>query len=90
MSRLISTLLQVLDRPVVDKTGLEGLYNFKLQWVPDGLSDGPPLASGVGASPPSGPSLFTAIQEQLGLRLVSTRGPVDVIVIDSVQKPTPN
>ena len=79
-------------RQVIDKTGLQGLYDIKLQWAPDpGLPN--PAGPGPIASAPAdqlGPSLFTALQEQLGLRLESTRGPVQVLVIDHVERPSEN
>ena len=94
---LASTLSSQLGRPVIDRTGLTGHYTFKLQWTPDpGQSAskfGGPLPPGVDAPPPpdpNGPSIFTAIQEQLGLRLESQKGPVDLIVIDRVEKPSEN
>ena len=82
----------VLDRPVVDKTGLTGRWDFTLQWTPDESQFAgrggqvPPPAPGVNAPP----GLFTAIQEQLGLRLESTRAQVDSLVIDKVEKPSDN
>ena len=86
-------LSQQLGRPVVDKTGLKGLYDIKLQWTPES-GGGFIKPGGPDPDPPpadaSGPSIFTAIQEQLGLRLDSAKGPVDILVIDSVQKPTEN
>jgi len=92
----IQMLSQQLGRPVIDKTGLSGLYDIKLQWTPEmGQRTTPfgPLPAGVEpppASDPSGPSIFTAVQEQLGLKLESTKGLVEVLVIDSVEKPTEN
>lgn len=79
----------LLGRTVVDKTGLKGLYDVKMTWAPDPALQGPP---GADAPPvdPSGPSIFTAVQEQLGLKLDSAKGPVEVIVIDSVERPTEN
>jgi uncharacterized protein (TIGR03435 family) len=82
----------VLDRPVVDQTGLQGRFDFTLNWTPDETQF---AALGARIQPPTDdpsapPNLFTAIQEQLGLRLESTRAPVDVIVIDTVDHPTPN
>jgi uncharacterized protein (TIGR03435 family) len=89
----IQGLAQQLGRPVIDKTGLQGFYDIKLQWTPE-LGEGLAKPGGVEPPPPppdpSGPSIFTAIQEQLGLRLESVKGPVDVLVIDSVQRPTEN
>jgi uncharacterized protein (TIGR03435 family) len=73
------------DRIVVDRTGLTGVYDFNLDWVPDRLSG----RSGDG-SEPSGPTIFTALQEQLGLKLESTKAPVEVVVIDHVEKPSDN
>jgi uncharacterized protein (TIGR03435 family) len=82
----------VLDRPVVDRTGLPGRYDFTLTWTPDESQFG---GLGVRVPPPSGdanaaPGLFTAIQEQLGLKIESTRAPVEVLVIDRVEKPSEN
>jgi uncharacterized protein (TIGR03435 family) len=92
LGNLITILQQLVGRPVVDKTGLTGLFDFRLQFSPDGLSSSGVLSGTANPqSTPSDPvpSLFTAIQE-LGLRLESAKGPVDVLVVDSVQKPTAN
>ncbi len=88
-------LAQQLGRPVVDKTGLKGFYDFELQWTPDENERGMGLGIGDGReSPPpidsSGPSIFTALQEQLGLRLEGAKGPVPIVVIDRIEKPTGN
>jgi uncharacterized protein (TIGR03435 family) len=100
LTELARILSPRLGRIVYDKTGLTGLYDFDLTFSPEQLGGGPggPLALGGGAPPPgapplpavdpNAPSLFTAVQEQLGLRLESTKAPVDVIVIDSVERPT--
>ncbi len=81
MSVLTSYLSSILGRGVTDQTGLKGSSKFSLKWTPD---DQPAPATG------SAPSLFTAIQEQLGLKLESTKGPVDILVIDHAEKPTAN
>lgn len=82
----------VLDRPVVNQTGLEGKYDFTLNWTPDDSQ-----FSGMGAKipPPTDsadapPNLYTAIQEQIGLKLDATKAPTDVLVIDKVEKPSAN
>jgi uncharacterized protein (TIGR03435 family) len=102
MAQIINVLSGQLARTVVDKTELKGYYDVRLQFAPEsapggalgfGGPAGGPGGAPVpppGASDPLGPSIFTAVQEQLGLKLESTKGPVDVIVIDSVQKPTEN
>lgn len=79
-----------LDRPVLDGTGLSGVFEIKADWAPDPIAQ--PAAPGKEAAPDSalGPSIFTALQEQLGLRLESARGPVDVLVVDHVEMPTEN
>jgi uncharacterized protein (TIGR03435 family) len=88
---------QGIDRTIFDKTGLTGEYDFTLQWKPEDASA--PMSGGLGGSPPgnggttasdSGPSLFTALQEQLGLKLEPQKGPVDVIVVDHIERPSPN
>ena len=82
-------LAVVVGRTVVDRTGLTGKYDFKLQWTPDTSQamrspDEPP------ADHASGPSIFSAIQEQLGLRLEASKGPVEILVIDHIEKPSAN
>jgi uncharacterized protein (TIGR03435 family) len=82
----------VLDRPVVDQTGLTGKWDFTLNWTPDESQFG---GMGIKVPPPSDkadapPPLFTAIQEQLGLKLEATKAPVDVLAIDKVEKPSDN
>jgi uncharacterized protein (TIGR03435 family) len=82
----------VLDRPVLDRTGLTGRYDFTLSWTPDASQFGgkaanlPPPADAATAPP----GLFTAIQEQIGLKLNATKAPADVLVIDHVDKPSVN
>ena len=87
----VASVLQtgVLDRPVVDQTGIEGRYDFVLKWAPDDSQFGgnPPAASQADSPLPS---LFTAIQEQVGLKLDAVKVPVDVLVIDHVEKPSGN
>ena len=74
-------------RMVVDKTGLTGYYTLVLQSASTEPLGAPP---GSAATATELPSIFTAVQEQLGLKLVSSRAPVEVLVIDSVQRPTPD
>jgi uncharacterized protein (TIGR03435 family) len=89
MSQLISPLSMFTRRIVVDNTGLTGGFDIELTWTPDQMPNGPP-PPGVTMPPidPNGPSIFTALQEQLGLKLESQTGPVDVLVIDHVERPT--
>ena len=75
-----------LDRVVVDRTGLTSNYDFALNWTPDTTQ--PPADDGAHAN--DLPTLFTAIQEQLGLKLVPTKGPVETLVIDHVERPSAN
>ena len=82
---LVMNLSNQLDRPVIDKTGLTGSYDFELKWTPDAGPDGPPPPSDTDA-----PSLFTALSDQLGLKLESAKGPVQVWVIDGVERPSLN
>ena len=77
-------------RKVVDRTGLEGLYNFELNWTPDQIPANLPADAPFPRPDPNGPSIFTALQEQLGLKLESATGPLKSIVIEKVQKPTEN
>lgn len=84
---LARELAQSQGRVVVNKTGLTGRYDLTLRWTPDDAP--PPLLNGA-PDPNAPPGLFTAIQEQLGLKLESTKGPVDVLVIDKIEQPSPN
>lgn len=85
-----ASLLQraILDRPVVDKTGLPGRYDFDLEWAPDETQFGGDVPT-ASADTPSAP-LFSAIQQQLGLRLVATRGAVDALIVDKAERPSAN
>lgn len=80
---------RVMDRPVVDRTGLEGKFDFTLVWRPDDLPAGP-NAPPLPADVESRSDIYTAFQEQLGLKLEATRAPADVLVIDKVEKPSDN
>jgi uncharacterized protein (TIGR03435 family) len=85
--------LAVLDRPVVDKTGLQGRWDFTLRWTPDEtqfVNMGIRIPAGANTDPNAPPGLFTAFPEQLGLKLDSARAPTEVIVIDRVDKPSEN
>ena len=73
-----------LDRPVVDQTGLGGTFDFSLEWTPE-PSPGADVQADV-----SGPTLSEALNEQLGLKLEPRTGPVDVLVIDHIEEPSPN
>jgi uncharacterized protein (TIGR03435 family) len=91
MAQLSTTLSQFVQRVVVDRTGLTGNFDIDLTWTPDQLPQGrgePPPGVQLPPIDPNGPSIFTAVQEQLGLKLDSQRGPVDVLVIDRVEQPT--
>jgi uncharacterized protein (TIGR03435 family) len=92
INQILQLLSQNVQRIVVDRTGLTGNYEIDLTWTPDqipqGRGDAPPGAPALPPIDPNGPSLFTALQEQLGLKLESTRGPVDVLVIEKVERPT--
>jgi uncharacterized protein (TIGR03435 family) len=95
LTTLTNSLQNQLGRPVIDKTGLTGRFDIKLEWMPGGEQAPGPFGPNPDAPPPppadlSGPSIFTALQEQLGLRLESTKGAVEVVVIDSAEKPSEN
>jgi uncharacterized protein (TIGR03435 family) len=85
LARLADFLSRTVNRVVVDKTGLDGAYDIDLQFVDENL---PPELRGPNA--PEGPVLQTALPEQLGLRLSSTRGSVEVLVIDAASRPPEN
>jgi uncharacterized protein (TIGR03435 family) len=86
----LASLMQraMLDRPVVDKTGLTGRYDFDLEWAPDETQFGGDVPT-ASADAPSAP-LFSAIQQQLGLKLEAARGPVEALVVDKAERPSEN
>jgi uncharacterized protein (TIGR03435 family) len=84
MSQFAQFLQRRVGQPVIDKTGLAGRYDFDLAFAPLGSS--PPDAP----SDPARPTFFVALEDQLGLKLQSTKGPLDVIVIDSIEQPVPD
>jgi len=77
MAMLAGRLAEIEARPVLDRTGLKGEYDFKLDYAIDN-------------NPDTGPSIFSALQEQLGLKLETAKGPVEVLIIDKAEKPSAN
>jgi uncharacterized protein (TIGR03435 family) len=88
MTNLVSALN--VDRLVLDRTGLAGSFDVELQWTADRSLLGGATDSATNAATPDAPSIFTAVQEQLGLKLESIKGPVEVLVIDHVEQPMPD
>jgi uncharacterized protein (TIGR03435 family) len=84
----MGALTWLLGRPVLDRTGLEGSFDCKLEWSPDETQlrspEAPPETDG------NAPSLAAALQHQLGLKLISRKGPVDRIVVEKAERPTTN
>jgi uncharacterized protein (TIGR03435 family) len=89
---LAEELEKIVGRVVVDRTGIEGRYNLTLKWVPDDGAVPRPIAPdhGTPGADSFGPSIFTALQEQLGLKLMPQKGLVQVLVIDHVEMPSEN
>ncbi len=88
MQRFASMILPgILGRPVIDKTGLTGEYNFTMTFEPD---PSPSRPAGTAAEAPVGPTFVEALSDQLGLKLERQKGPVDFLVIDRAEKPDPN
>lgn len=88
---LIPVLARELERPVIDKTGLSGSFDIRLEWNREATTKA--IAAGVTSGPSfeeESPSLFSAVEEQLGLKLASDKGPVEVIVIDHAERPQGN
>lgn len=84
MAMLADGLMRIFDRSVLDRTGLAGVFDLELSWVPDPTM----LPTGVPSTPSSGPSIFAALEEQLGLKVESNRAPIEVLVIDRLSRPT--
>ena len=94
LSMLASLLALILDRPVIDKTGITNYFEIQLKFAPDDSASSRPATADPGApaavKAPDAPGIFQAIQEQLGLKLVPAKGPLDVLVIDHVERPSEN
>jgi uncharacterized protein (TIGR03435 family) len=99
IAQFVTSVSEWVGRPVIDKTGLTGLYDITLKFAPEGVRAAGPLGptltllQGQAQSPPAdanAPSLSAALEEQLGLKLESARGPVEVVVIDRLEKPRPD
>ena len=94
LSMLAGLLGLALDRPVIDKTGIADYFEIHLVFSPDDAPAPRPATADPGAPAPvrasDAPGIFQAIQEQLGLRLVPAKGPVDVLVIDHIERPSEN
>jgi uncharacterized protein (TIGR03435 family) len=97
MDQLAMGLSNIMGRTVVDKTGFKGTFNVHIEWAPDESTAG--LAALEGPRPPgeapppadaSGASIFTVLQEKLGLKLESQKGPVEILVVDRAEKPSEN
>ena len=91
LSDLTNILTNVVGRQVVDKTGLTDPFNVNLTWTPDpGMQARVPGVLAVTPAQPDGPSIFAALEEQLGLRLASGRGPVEMLVVERLEQPGPD
>jgi len=97
MTQFAQRLSGRADRTVIDKTGVQGKFNFHLEFAPDPHVLGQSAPAGLGADPgnpapppDAGPNLFVALQEQVGLKLSSDKGPVSFLIIDHVERPAPN
>jgi uncharacterized protein (TIGR03435 family) len=93
MPQMVGTLAAVVGRPVIDQTGFMGTFDVHLKFTPDTNTQGLP-GGALGAAPPapdpSRPDIFSALQEQLGLKLTSSKGPVEVLVIEHAERPSAN
>jgi uncharacterized protein (TIGR03435 family) len=83
MTRLANTLAAILNRTVVNKTAFTGMFDLQLEYAPVDIS-------GCGSAASSDPSIFTALQDKLRLRLESSKGPIEMLVIDNVERPSEN
>jgi uncharacterized protein (TIGR03435 family) len=86
LDQIAENLAIITGRPVRNETGLTGFYDLKMQWTPDAATGVPDAAAEVA----TGPTLLTAVQEQLGLKLEAKKGPVEIMVVDRAERPTEN
>lgn len=90
LSALCSPLSLILDRPVLDKTGLSNAFDITLEWAPDSIGESSVKADVQPGAKSDLPSLFTALEEQLGLKLEGAKAATDVLVVDHAEKPSDN
>jgi bla regulator protein blaR1 len=92
LNQLASTLAQLVGRTVIDRSGLTGTWGFDLKFAidPNQLPFAPPPGQAPPPADPDSPSIFKAVEEQLGLKLESTKGPVDMVIVDRLERPTPD
>jgi uncharacterized protein (TIGR03435 family) len=91
LAQIAEAFSRQVDRPVLDQTSVQGSFKCELQWTPDDNQFPSPAQTDKAAAVDSGPSIFTAVQEQLGLKLVPQKAPVEILVIDHVERiPTEN
>ena len=94
LGTLADALSRLAQRVVVDRTGLSGNWDFELTFAPDPsalqLPPGSPLPPPAPDADANGPSLFTALEDQLGLKLQPARGPVEMLIVDHVERPSAN
>jgi uncharacterized protein (TIGR03435 family) len=94
LSMLAGLMALILDRPVIDKTGFTDYIQIQLKFSPDDSAARRPATNDPGSpaavGSPDVPGIFQAIQQQLGLKLVPAKGPVDVLVIDHIERPSEN
>jgi uncharacterized protein (TIGR03435 family) len=90
LSQLANSLSNILGRPVVDQTGLTGTFDINLTWTPEQTASASSPTTEASAAPADGPPIFTAIREQLGLKLVSQKSAAEVLVVDRAEHPVEN
>jgi uncharacterized protein (TIGR03435 family) len=90
MAQLADVLSTFANRAVVDRTGLEGAFDLTIEWTPEQQGAAPPGTPGAASAFDAAPSIFAALEQQLGLKLESARAPVQVLVIDRAERPTPD
>ena len=88
LDSIAKALGSITSRPVHDETGLKEYWDFKLEWTPDAAAAAPDAVERPAEA--AGPTLFTALQEQMGLKLESRKGPVEIVVIDRAEHPSEN
>ncbi|MGC2637585.1 MAG: TIGR03435 family protein [Acidobacteriaceae bacterium] len=90
LASILSNQSETGGRFVIDKTGLAGVYDYSLQWVPEYLAANAKALNSSADAGPAGPTLFTALEDQLGLKLESQKAPVEIVVVDHVEEPSAN